>query len=198
MPETKMTGYNNNRLKTNLVEMKIISPEIDVSSVPELLNISKTLSKKKMEVLGKIRRLFYIKKWDIKNICDSLDLSRKTIYNYLKLLREIHDQVAQTDGGIVADVNRFLWDITSSYEERVKKLWQALTEASNSSVKTSVLREIREQEAQHVMLLQDLGFLPKAVKKSFTASVTYVSHLGKKKEKAKVVETTGEDYEDIS
>lgn len=167
----------NNR---ELFGTRLISPDIAPDEVPELLSISKTTkSKKKMERLLKVRNLFYVHKWNVKEIAESLKTTERTIFNHLAELRKVMMEIVSKDDGLVADVNKMLWQMAASYDERIKLLWEHHGDTEDPGDKTNILKEIAVQEKNHIILLQSLGYLPKAADKKFTANITYHSHLGK-------------------
>lgn len=142
--------------------------------------IKEVTSKKRLVRLSKVRTLFFVQRWTTKDIAEKLQCSERLIYRDLTIIRRNTKPAAKMDIALNSDIETFFWEIEQSYKERIKQLWQNHNSLDDPIKKTKVLAELREHEAQHVSLLQDLGFVPRvADKKGETTKekVVYVSRL---------------------
>ena len=156
---------------------------IEKPKVPGL-DYDKVQTVRKKDLLFRIRRLYYIQRWDVKEIAEKLKLSEKQVYNYIKKIKKFAKDVAEKEADYRADMLNFLWEVEANYKERIKKLWNQYNKTTNEKIQVDIIAEIRQNEKQHFELLQQIGIMPRQAS-HFTDKITYVSLLQKEQEKPK-------------
>jgi len=142
------------------------------------LEIAKKFKKKVRERLAKVRTLYFVKGLTILEIAEHLKVGQSTVEKDIKTIRQIGKLSTQEDLALKADIENFLWEAQAAYEERIRRLWAYEANTTDVNEKTKIIKEIRNNEEQHILLLQDLGLLPKKTVENTTKNIVYISRLG--------------------
>jgi len=139
----------------------------------------KELPKKIRLRIAQVRTLYFVKKWTCAEIAEALHKSRRAIDKDIQFIRETGRVTTEEDLALKSDIQNFLWECNANYEERQKKLWLHHQDAVTPTDKTRILKEIRENEGQHISLLQDIGLVPHKKTEATDNKVVYISRLDK-------------------
>ena len=137
---------------------------IEDFSKKNLLNKKKRTSRipeKTLDLSQKIRNLFFVRRLSRKEIADLLNITPVSVSRYLMRIRKAYKRAAGFNIDLLRDLNQFYAELQTRYDERIKRLWHEYAISTSPKLKLAILKEIREQEKQHIEILQEVGIIKK-------------------------------------
>lgn len=151
-------------------------PEITKRAVESLKN----RKAERLKLLTKIRNLYFVNRMHLQEIALAVGVSAQTVRKYLERIRRDYGEIARVDIDLTKDLHQFYWELQERYNERVKRLWVEYHAAANGKLRMALLKEVREQERQHISVLQELGIVHKESAKIDLKAVALPAELKEK------------------
>lgn len=110
----------------------------------------------KLQLIEKIKELYYSRKYSIAEISTILKVTERTLYRYMKRIEEEFEKTHKSK-----TVEDYRKENTEAHEKVLEKMWLAYDQEVNPRLKASILNMIEKARNNFIIDLQNLHVISK-------------------------------------